>query len=171
MKKLLIVGTVVAVVLAFVLFKGVSFKVPRSENPTGGIEFNTGKTVYSELAENVLQRRTVVVTQAEVNDLSNDENGIELIPSVGSDKVIVVDSIVGFNRFASEAWSRGTGESFEIKWNSGTLASGSNGWVSLGGSFSNGFLTRGAESSTVSKSMEVWKPSGFDRDLEETVSV
>ena len=116
------------------------------------------------MAENVLQRRTVVVTQAEVNDLSNDENGVELIPSVGSDKVIVVDSIIGFKRFASEGWSRGSGESFEIKWNSGALASGSNGWLVLGGSFSQGFLTRGAASSTVSKSMEVWRPSGFDID-------
>ena len=75
MKKQIILVVAVVVGLVVVL-KFVDFNSPSAENPTGGIEFNTGKVVYSELAESVLQRRTVVLTQAQINDLSNDENGI-----------------------------------------------------------------------------------------------
>ena len=158
-KKFIVGGVVVAVVLSLTaFFKVVTLKFPSPENPTGAIEFNTGKVVHNQLAESVQQRRQVVLTQAQINDLSNDEDGIELIPSPGSDKVIIVESIVGFNRFASEGWSRGTGESFEIKWDSGTLASGGNNRVALGASFSNGFLTRAAATSITSKSVEVWYP-------------
>ena len=128
------------------------------EEQLGAAEFNTGKTVFNELAESVLVRRTIYVTAAQVDGLKDDENGIELIPAVGSGKVIQVESIVGFNRYASEAYSRNNEESFEVKWDSGTLASGGNNRVNIGASFSSGFLTRGTATSTASKSVEVWRP-------------
>lgn len=129
------------------------------EGPMGAITFSEGGATYDQLARDVLQKRTVLVTATQVNELSDDEDGIILIPAVGSNEVIQVESIVGFNRFSSESWSRVAGnESFEIKWDSGALASGGTGRYNLGASFSNGFLTAAATTTTASKGVEVWRP-------------
>jgi hypothetical protein len=130
------------------------------EGLIGAIEMESGKIVYDNLASSVLQRRTVVVSASQVNGLIDDENGIELIPAVGPNAVIVVQEITGFRRFSSESWSRGAAnESFEIKLDNIVTASGSSGAYALGASFSRGFLTGDGDNSIASRAVEVWKPS------------
>lgn len=145
----------------------------RVETPVGAAEFNTGKIVHSNLSEQVEQRRTVIVSPSDINGgggFDDDENGITLIPSVGSGKVIVVDKIVGFARFASEGWSRAGLESFEVKWYNGSqTASGGNGYTNLGASFSQGFFSSAANPAIGSPSQEVWYPYN-PVDLTESVA-
>ena len=138
-----------------------SIEVAEDEN-LGAIEFNTGKVVFSELAESVLQRRQVVVSAAQVDNLRNVP--IVLNPAVGDNNVTIVDSIVGFRRFSSESWSRNyVGDSFEVKWGDNQVASGSVpgmvNSVALGASFSQGFLTGGRFNTTASPEIEIWRPS------------
>src|SRR3990167_3323489 len=77
---------------------------PTPEQELGAIEFNTGKIVYDNLSESILVRDTIVLTASETNNLYNVPK--ILIPSVGVDHVILVDSIVGFRKFSSESWNR-----------------------------------------------------------------
>lgn len=172
-QKLTIVGVVVAVVFSLLAFLKPAVIKELVEKPTGAIEFNTGKVVFSELAESVLQRKTVELTAAQVDNLRFVP--IVLIPAVGDNKLIVVDSIVGMRRFSSESWSRNAvGDSFEVKWGNNQTASaaspGMAGAVALGASFSTGFLTGGVTNSVASPELEIWRPgvitskssSGYD---------
>jgi len=131
------------------------------EGMLGAIEMESGKNTFDNLAQSVLQRRTVVVSAAQVDGLIDDENGIELISAVGPNQVIVVQEITGFRRFSSESWNRGvpTNESFEVKLANIVTASGSNGAFALGASFSRGFLTGDGDNSIASRAVEVWRPS------------
>ena len=131
------------------------------EGELGAIEMESGRVTYSQLSHTVLQRRQVVVSAAQVDDLRNVP--IVLIPAVGDSNLTVVDSIVGFRRFSSESWGRNyVGDSFEIKWGSTQLASGSApgmaNSVNLGASFSQGFFTGNQFNSTASPEIEIWRP-------------
>ncbi len=159
--KLTIVGVVVAVLLSVIaIFKPATIK-EFIDNPTGAIEFNTGKVVFDQLADSVLARRHVEVTAAQVDNLRNVP--VILVPAVGDDKVIVIDQIIGMRKFASESWSRNyVGDSFEVKWGSNRVASGSApgmaNSVALGASFSQGFFTGGSVNNTASAEIEIWRP-------------
>lgn len=134
-------------------------EAPEGGGPLGAIEFNSGKITSDNIEPGVLQRKTVVVTAAQVDGLHDDENGIELLPNVGSSYVNQVVSITGFNSFSSESWNRGGNESFEVKWwNGDGTASAGNGYENIGASFSAGFLTAGSVDTNASKTTELWYP-------------
>ena len=144
----------------------------KGDEKLGAVEFNTGKVVFDELAESVLVRRQVVVSALQVDNIRNVP--IILVPAPGDESVTLVESIVGFRRFSSESWSSNNTytEGFEVKWGPGPgNASGSAGMthqVSLGASFSLGFMTGNQFNNTTSQSVEYWRPSIASRSASAT---
>ncbi len=164
-KKFTIVGVVVAVVLSlFAVFKPATIK-EFVENPTGAIEFNTGRTTYSQLADSVLQEKIVTVASSSVKSIADFP--VLLLPAVGAGRVNEIVSITGYRDFSSESFGYSQvgsddREGFEVKWVPGQIAntaSGLNGFLALGGSFSRGFISGGNGESRASRSTEYWVPS------------
>lgn len=141
-----------------------SFLTPTPEGPMGAIVFNEGRTTFDQLAEGVLQEKIVTVASLSIDTIA--DTPVELLPDAGTGKVNQLVSIIGFRKFSSESFSFNqivqSHEGFEVKWGSPDVtASGLNGHVALGASFSTGFTTGDAGSNNgASLSVEVWNPSG-----------
>ncbi len=130
------------------------------EEALGAAEFSSGKIVHNQLAETVQQRRQVIVTANDLTDF--EDHPVVLIPSPGSNKIIVPEKIIAFRRYSSESIDLGYGdEGFEVKWGDTITASGMNGQLAVGASFSTGLLTGGVNFTAASRNFEVWQPSGL----------
>ena len=130
----------------------------------GAIEFNTGKTTFDELGEGVLQERVVLASNDALAAI--ERTPIELVPDPGADKLVEVVKIIGFRDFSSGSFvyspnaSNNFKEGFEVKWGGAfDTASGMNGAVAMGASFSRGFVNGGNSHTAASPQFQIWTPS------------
>lgn len=135
----------------------------------GGPEFADG-IPFGQLDSGVLKENVVFLSSDEVRAIERSPK--LLVADPGSGNVTQIVSIIGRRDFSSESF-RFTGDSagiienegFEVKWgNCCTTASGMNGALVLGGSFSRGFTNGNGTNRLASPSIEIWTPSGGYED-------